>query len=111
MTPSKLGDSGWQTLSLINGWTVGGTETPQYRKIGNVIYFRGAIVKNTGATEVCAVLPVGFRPNQQVRFPVTSNTTIILVGIINTDGEISMLASNSTGSFRTLLGASGMLVD
>ena len=56
-------DTGWVTLSLlgnVQAYTTG--STPQYRKIGNVVYLRGS-VKNVlvNNTNICQ-LPEGFRP-------------------------------------------------
>lgn len=56
-------DTGWVTLPLLGNVQVYATgSNPQYRKIGNVVYLRGA-VKNVLAddTNVCQ-LPEGFRP-------------------------------------------------
>ncbi|WP_121605511.1 hypothetical protein [Virgibacillus sp. Bac332] len=46
----------WKNLTLINGWTTFGGRPPQYSKIGNFVYLRGALssgVKN----EPFAILP------------------------------------------------------
>lgn len=58
-------DSGWQTLTLRSGFQTSG-ETPQYRKLGHVVYIRGRVVPisgtfSTGGSPV-ADIPAGFRP-------------------------------------------------
>lgn len=72
-------DTGWLDLTLTEGWTVKsfddlGTEmqqTPQYRRIGNHVYIRGCICKesisdNLAVHKTYAYLPEGFRPTRFV---------------------------------------------
>ena len=63
----KTQDSGWQNLTLINGWAhYSGQNVPQYRKIGKVVYIHGCIrVLETTDTSNrnIAQLPQGFRPS------------------------------------------------
>lgn len=50
-------DTGWIELELASGYShdTGNYGQAQYRIIGNVIYFRGAITKNTGNFAVNAI--------------------------------------------------------
>lgn len=58
-------DSGWQTLTLRAGFQTS-SETPQYRKIGVMVYLRGRIAPTSGSFSTggspVADLPAGFRP-------------------------------------------------
>jgi hypothetical protein len=50
-------------LPLINGWVhFGGVwQTPQYRRVGDMVSIRGSIKSGTIGL-ACATLPVGYRP-------------------------------------------------
>lgn len=65
-------DTGWINLDLLNGVTArsGDQYTPQYRRIGNVVYLKGQIniPQHTG-TLMMFGLPVGFRPICETRLP------------------------------------------
>lgn len=58
-------DSGWITLPLRAGFQTS-SETPQYRKIGKIVYLRGRIAPTSGTFSTggspVADLPAGFRP-------------------------------------------------
>lgn len=60
-------DSGWINIPLRSGFTFSG-ETPAYRRIGDVIYMRGRVVRTTAGnwtTSSTSIgdLPAGFRPS------------------------------------------------
>ncbi|MBC1459080.1 BppU family phage baseplate upper protein [Listeria newyorkensis] len=58
---AKFSDSGWLDLPLKTNYSAG-TAKPQYRKIGNVVYIRGLLVRVAGtAAGAFSTLPVGFR--------------------------------------------------
>lgn len=64
-------DTGWKVASMNSKFTAyGDGMTPKYRRIGNVVYVRGA-VKPTSATAADATiytifnLPLGYRPAQR----------------------------------------------
>lgn len=61
---TKTADSGWQTIPLQSGVTVGSIGgTPKCRKIGKVVYVMGSFKFNKGSnTKALAVLPEGYRP-------------------------------------------------
>lgn len=56
-------NTGWTAPTFSNGWTdAGAPNTPVgYRKIGDIVYFRGIIVPGS-PTFTAFVMPAGFRP-------------------------------------------------
>lgn len=75
-------DSGWQTLTLKNGFTSDGwTPGLRIRKIGNVVYCTGGIGLASGGTSnySIATVPTGYRP--------AWNTRIIVGGYYGGGGE------------------------
>lgn len=58
-------DSGWKTLPLATGIIAySDAQTPQYRKIGPVVYLRGAVKGITTLSKIIGTLPEGFRPSK-----------------------------------------------
>lgn len=57
-------DSGWIAIPLVSGYTAySSSETPSYRKIGNLVYLRGRVQGSyTTANTVVGNLPDGYRP-------------------------------------------------
>ena len=56
-------DSGWLDITLSgNVQSYSSTTHPQYRKIGNVVYLRGAVKNITSDYTTIGVLPTGYRP-------------------------------------------------
>ncbi|OGC75282.1 MAG: hypothetical protein A2145_05425 [candidate division Zixibacteria bacterium RBG_16_40_9] len=64
-----------------------GTQSVQYRKIGDIVYLRGNLKRsdngNIGGGELLGTLPVGYRPPAQLLFSTWSNGLTI-----NTNGDI-----------------------
>lgn len=97
-------DSGWRTLTLTTGIvSYAETQTPQCRKIGKMVFVRGA-VKNVFAVGVLATLPAGFRPNATISF--IQNTSLREGGFpmfarftINAAGEIKLEAISDGAAF------------
>ena len=57
----KLYDSGWRYPTMGNGWVDNSSNRRvAYRRIGNVVYLRGAFNSGTYRQTICT-LPVGFR--------------------------------------------------
>ena len=46
VTPESLVDTGWVTIPVTNGEYT--NSTVQFRKLGGVVYTRGAVIKNSG---------------------------------------------------------------
>ena len=62
-TPLISEDSGWVDITIsgeVQAYSSG--TQPQYRKIGNVVYLRGAVKNITSANTTIGVLPTGCRP-------------------------------------------------
>lgn len=55
-------DTGWLTLPLAQGISGYGNSVPQYRKIGNIVFIRGAVQNVLERNTVIGTLPEGFRP-------------------------------------------------
>lgn len=60
---AAITDTGWLTLPLAEGICDYGGSTPQYRKIGNVVFVRGAVQNVLDKNTVVAALPEGCRPS------------------------------------------------
>lgn len=68
-------DTGWITLSLADGITAyNEANTPQYRKIGNLVFIRGTVKGITARNTVIGTLPEGFRPTKAN--PYVQNTSL-----------------------------------
>jgi hypothetical protein len=59
---SKIGDSGWITLSTVNGWTTVLGASVRVRRMGNYVHLQGRVTKNAGTERTFANLPTGFIP-------------------------------------------------
>lgn len=59
-------DTGWIDMTLVNSWVFYGVpwSTPQYRRIGNIVYLKGLVGGGSSTTAIITTLPAGFRPNQ-----------------------------------------------
>lgn len=102
----KVEDSGWINLSLASGvYEYSSAQRPQYRKIGNTVYIRGAVKNVTTLPKVLATLPDGFRPTQVVSY--VQNTTIqdshphFMRVQVQTNGNIEIKASTNDISTET----------
>ena len=68
-------DTGWITLPLASGITAyNEANTPQYRKIGNLVVIRGTVKGVIARNTVIGTLPEGFRPNKAN--PYVQNTSL-----------------------------------
>lgn len=88
-------DSGWQNLTLSGGASAyADSQIPQYRKIGKIVFLRGAVKNISGACTI-GILPIGCRP--ETTFSFIQNTSIRTGSFamnarytINSDGEIRL---------------------
>ena len=86
---NKFSDSGWLPISPLNGTTE--LRALSYRKIGNVVYLKGAFGNVTSSGNPIAILPSGFRPSGVLRSfvaPTSFNAATTSSLQINTVGSI-----------------------
>ncbi|MET1154725.1 MAG: hypothetical protein ABWX72_11025 [Arthrobacter sp.] len=105
-------DTGWVTLTLESGWTIGGAGTLQARRIGNQVFLRGNVLSTSapGNTWIrIATVPDGMRPTLSTPFPQSSNTTATMAIRVNPGGGIECWSSVSTGAWRMLNGITYLL--
>jgi hypothetical protein len=61
-----LADSGWQNVTLQNGWTVYGDGSygtlAVYRKVGSIVFLRGLLTSTAATAGTAFTLPAGYRP-------------------------------------------------
>lgn len=97
------GDTDWQTLSPLTGFTA--LESPAYRLKNGILYLRGGFTQNSGAftsapVSVCT-LPVGTRISVSTRYelPGYSSSSVAsgLIAIVDPSGAIS-IAQNGAGA-------------
>ena len=92
------GATGWQNITLLNGWDEFGGVTPTYNRMPDgTVRLRGRITDHS--TDIIFVLPAGSRPAQNLFIPVYNDD---LNGnsfmIVNVNGEVTMYASGSFDS-------------
>ncbi|MBC1290638.1 BppU family phage baseplate upper protein [Listeria booriae] len=98
----KFADTGWKDLPLKSGFVADGS-TPQYRKIGSKVIYRGGVGRTTGAKGVFATAPVGFRTsdpylegfNQGQRTSADGASSLVYAKL-NGDMEIVSATNTST---------------
>lgn len=102
----KIVDTGWKNITLSEGIvTYGPTTIPQYRKIGNVVYIRGAVKNILTANTIVGVLPEEARPtgaNHNYLMPTTNNNGANFARIVITAAgqiKIESISSNLTASY------------
>lgn len=101
-------DSGWLDLPLASGITAQSGNvvyTPQYRKIGNVVYVEGCVKGATANNQLLATLPSGYRPVHQMRYMTGRSTTANAILQLSTNGELQFinLSDSSTVSASTYI--------
>ncbi len=101
---NAMAATAWATLPL-NGWTAISGRTPMYRKIGDVVYFKGNAVgaAGTGAGSngiSGATIPAGFRPivyEELVTFCYNGGWTYCNISI-DTDGTLKYITPPGAAS-------------
>jgi len=102
---TTLDRQGWFNLTPINGTSSHSTgATPQYCKIGSVVYLRGAFTNIRNEYTVCAILPAEFRPVGQNHSFVQNTSrangiTYFVRWTIKTNGEIELERVNRTDGY------------
>ena len=92
---SKVTDSGWKTLPLASGISAySNAQLPEYRKVGDIVFIRGAVKGVVRDKTIVATLPAGYRPSKVVSFTQNMSMTSGIANIarwqIQTDGDIEM---------------------
>lgn len=105
-SPLTSEDSGWVDITMsgeVQAYSSG--TQPQYRKIGNVVYLRGAVKNITAANTTIGVLPTGCRPtgvaHQYIQVTSSENGSPNFSRLkVGTDGSI-IVEGISTGITAT----------
>ncbi len=84
---ANITQENWITPTLTNAWVAYDTRTAKYKKssIGRV-YLKGIVKSGTIGTSIFT-LPVGYRPDEVMTYPIVSNGVYGYV-TINTDGTV-----------------------
>lgn len=87
----------WTNLTLNSGISIGTYGgTPQYRKIGDIVYACGGVTGISGPT-IIATLPTGYRP-QRIYYHMGSGTgNTVVRWSVGTSGEIKVDWSKTVG--------------
>ncbi|KZM76631.1 hypothetical protein [Cellulosimicrobium sp. I38E] len=106
-------DTGWRPITVRSGYTT--PITPEVRRIGKVLYFRGSIsgpfAVNTSAA--VADLPAGFIGPDSSRTVVTTGAYVGYANLSPSGALAFMFRSPYTGTSATVMlaGLSGITVD
>lgn len=103
---AAVSDTGWCDLNLENGvQAYAAGNKPQYRRIGKVVFLRGAVTNVNVRNTVIATLPEGFRPST-MSYPYVQNTSLrtgdfmMMSRIIaGTNGQIKIEALSDGAAF------------
>lgn len=82
--------TGWFTPTLVNGWTTfPGYQSPQYKKIGRLVYIRGMVQNPNSVTGEIFNLPSGFRPPAGVAKGLTYGNLTGTFLTVTSSGDVS----------------------
>lgn len=88
----RVSDTGWTNVTLVNGWSGGGS-TPRYRRVGRVVYIEGMV--SGGTSNTIFTLPAGFRPTQDnlsFAYSDVGGVTVWTSGsVLGTVGKVALL--------------------
>lgn len=103
-----LVDSAWTALSLnlAGGWTfpvAGSPSALRYKKIGNVGFLCGAVVRSSGSDSLIGTLPAGFRPGSY-HVSTAFSGSALQVTVSGVTGEVLVSgASNGSNVFINMI--------
>jgi len=85
---TQIGSS-WTTLTLNTGWVNYGSpyDNAGYKKVGDLVFLEGFVVRTSGTETIIATLPVGYRPAAQKYYTVATSTGYGVI-VITTAGQI-----------------------
>jgi hypothetical protein len=92
---ASLASTAWTGVTYTNSWVDngGGYGGVQYRKIGDIVYIRGAMKSGT-ITAAAFTLPAGFRPPTNLLFAAYSNSLFGAVDVASTGVVTPSVGSN-----------------
>ena len=96
------GDTGWITITPLNGWTHSGAPA-QYRRKSGEVRCRGNLVNNTATGDSHAfTFDVGFRPNvgDALYFPIASQSSFPMNAKVDSDGTAILWSSAASVARR-----------
>jgi len=90
-------DTGWVNVPLLGNWAVGGF-TPQVRRINQICYYRGSVLRTTNALGTSntdnnlGALPAGFIPAGTHNYmAMTSSTNYVRIQLQQTSGAVAIV--------------------
>lgn len=85
---TQIGSS-WTALTLNTGWVNYGApyDNAGYKKVGDLVFLEGFVVRTSGTETIIATLPVGYRPAAQKYYTVGTSTGYGVIAI-TTAGQI-----------------------
>ncbi len=97
----KIKDTGWVDLELLAGRIATSTMRPQVRRIGNIVYIRGAVTGIADYSKVIAKLDKEFTPNYSHKFITNNNIHVAeLFGFqLLNNGELSFQTYIKNGQY------------
>ena len=99
-------DTGWQNITVLDGFTPQNGNEPQVRKIGNAIHFRGGI-SGTGLTanssHLAMRIDAEYRPSRWV-YSIASSSAANVTGAaaVASNGNIQIRTADNVGSYYML---------
>ena len=101
----KVADSGWVTIPLADGVQAYNTvSAPQARRIGDIVFIRGAVKNVLANAKVIGTLPEELRPTKSTPFVQNTShtaavTTNVARWVIGTDGQIIVESISEGASY------------
>ena len=96
---SGLVDSGWQTPTLLNGWSDfgDGWQEARYRKIGNRVTIEGLVKDGALPNSDIFSLPAGYRPTKSLLFRQVAETGDYVL-TVNASGDVNLSSATGGGN-------------
>ncbi len=90
-------DSGWQDLSLLNGWTIFSGHSLMIRKIGSIVQIKGIVNGLSKTDNVLCNIPLGYRPSRVLRYItwLGASANSEQFGSIGTNGNVLIYGTQS----------------
>lgn len=97
--PAITGSTGaWTALTLntAGNWASfgGAYAMPAYKKVGDLVFLRGLVVRSSGADTLIATLPSGYRPLADQLFATAGDNALARIDV-ETDGEMRLQAGTA----------------